>query len=129
MQQSGGIGVTRRAIAWMHAQQHMVEHGKTDRAGVNVPEDRRATAAGRFLGAVSWRSGRLALASGQPAKHQQVVLRGVVEMRRQLRIEQVRDMQVHELQAAQGLQRGLDLRQQGFELLARAGDPHMALSR
>ena len=48
-------------------------------------------------------------ALGQPAKHQQVVLRGVIIARRQLRIQQVRHVQVEQLQPAQGLQCGLKL--------------------
>ena len=71
--------------------------------------------------------GCIAVRRGQAAKHQHVVLRGVVVVRGQLRVQQVRHMQVHQLQAHQALQPLLDLGQPHAERGARAGDPEKAL--
>jgi hypothetical protein len=67
------------------------------------------------------------MASSQAAKHQHVVLRGVVVMRGQLVVEQVGDVQIHQLHAAQGLQHGLHLALHHLELAACTGDPDKTL--
>ena len=43
-QQFGGIGVTHRAVGWVHGQQHMVKHGKADRTGVDTAQNWRPAA-------------------------------------------------------------------------------------
>ena len=68
-----------------------------------------------------------AVAGGQPAEHQQVVLRGVVVVRRQLVVQQVGDVQVHQRHAAQHLQRGLHRALFQLEFAPPAGDPDEAL--
>ena len=70
-----------------------------------------------------------ALSGRQAAKHHQVVLAGVVVVRGQLVVDQVRDMQVHQLQAAQVLQHRLHRVLAHFKLPPRAGQPDKALGR
>ncbi|MNL56883.1 hypothetical protein D3C87_1804050 [compost metagenome] len=91
----------------------MVKHRKTHGVGVNAPQHGWAAAFERAggVGAGCWGVGLVTLCRGQAAEHQQVVLRRVVVVRRQLRVEQIGHMQVHQLQPHQGLQAGLDLRQ------------------
>ena len=48
-------------------------------------------------------------------------------MRRQLRVQQVGQVQIDELHAAQGLQAGLDLRLRLLELGSGAGNPEVAV--
>ena len=130
IEQSERIGVTHRAVDGMHGQQHMVKDGKAHWAGVKPLEHRRAAA----LDQLGWRLVRLcqavaAQAGSQAPKHQRVVLRGVVVMRRQLVVQQVGHMQVHQLGAAQLLQRGLNGRQHDLKLAPSARNPDKALRR
>ena len=70
---------------------------------------------------------RASLCGGEAPKYQQVVLRGVVVMRGQLRIEQVRHMQVDQLQPGKVLQAALNFCQTRLEGRASAGNPDKAL--
>jgi hypothetical protein len=70
-----------------------------------------------------------ALPCCQPAKHQQVVLAGVVVMRGQLVVDQVGNVQVDELQTTSGLQQCLHCILLHFKLTARTGQPQKALRR
>ena len=128
-QQARGVGIAHGAVGGVHRQQHMVKHGKPHRAGVDAAQHRGAAAPHRCHSRtfrVAWLGG--GRQGGQAAKNQQVVLRGVVVARWQLRIEQVRDMQVHHLQAGDGLQRGLDLAQLCAEDGACARHPEKPLA-
>jgi hypothetical protein len=99
-----------QAIGRMHRQQHAVEHREADRAGVDLrhPGVRRGGA------------------GGEAAKHQQVIPRGVIEVRRQLAVQQIGHMQIDELAAGPALQRGLHGGAAQFELAARDADPEVA---
>ena len=106
-QQAGGVGFAHRAVLRVHREQHPVEHRKTDGAGVDAPQHRRAAlplAVGLGVGLGLSFIG----ACRQAAKHQHVVMRGEVKARGQLRVEQVGDMQVQKTSAGQGLQAGLE---------------------
>jgi hypothetical protein len=65
----------------------------------------------------------------QAAEHQHVVPRGVVELARQLLVEQVGDMQVHQGPAFPAVQGVLEGVEQRFELGTRAADPQEAAVR
>ena len=66
----------------------------------------------------------VAIACAQSAEHQQVVLRGVVVVRGQLlRVQQVRDVQVDQLQAGEQLQVLLDFSQPQLEGRPCTGNP------
>jgi len=104
----------------MYRQQHPIPHRKANRAGVYAAQNRRPTAACAALGGPGcvcrWDWRRRAHSAGarhQAPENHHIVVRGVVVVRRQVRVEQVGDMQAHQRVAAQRLQRVLD----GFELL------------
>ena len=104
-QQFGGISVTHRTIGRVHRQQHLVKHGKTDRAGVNAFENRRPAAMGQLAqtrtGIAGLGGADLARARCQTPEHQQVILRGEIVVRWQEGIEQVGDVQIDQLKATQ----------------------------
>ena len=97
----------------MHAQQHPVKYGKTDRVGVDALQHGWA---GAFAaGLTGCRCGG-AVALRQSPKHHQVVMCAEVKVRGQLRVEQVRDMQVHQTLPGQALECGLNRGELGFEV-------------
>ena len=71
----------------------------------------------------------LAVTGGQALKHQNVVLRGAVEVRWQLVVEQIGDAQVHQWVAVQQLHGGLDMGLFQLEFATSAGDPYKPLRR
>ena len=117
-QQPLGVLIEDGAVAGVHAQQHAVKHRKTHRAGVDAAQHRRPAALGHRLG------GRFAALAGKAAKHEQVVLRGVVVVRGQLGVQQVAHVQIQQAGAAQRLQRGLYLAQPLLELGPGCRPPH-----
>ena len=116
--------LAHHAVGRVHGQQHAVEHREADWAGVDRGE-RCACAAGVALAGVDVRR-RRAGACCEAAEHQQVVPGGVVEVRGQLVVQQVGDVQVDELPASPALQRGLQQHTVDLELAARAADPQVA---
>jgi hypothetical protein len=65
----GGVGVADRASRRVNSQQQLVEQRKTDRAGVDAPQDRRSVALGPLFQRVG--AGRaLAVARRQPAENE-----------------------------------------------------------
>jgi hypothetical protein len=120
---------TRTSLARCSAVQPAA-HRAPHRAGVDAAQHRRAAAFGALVQHFSG-VGQIGfgLTGGQAPEHQHVVLRGVVVVRGQLVVEQVRDVQVHQRRPAQRLQRGLHLALRHLEFAARAGDPHIALGR
>ena len=98
--QAVGEELAHLAIGRVDGEQDAVEDDEADRAGVDQVD--------RVLRPLRRRPvlvDRRDRAGGQAAKHQQVVGRGVVEGRGQLRVEQVGDVQVEELRAGPRLQR------------------------
>ena len=127
LQQFVGIGIAHGAVVGVHREQHVVKHRKPDRAGVDAPQDGRAAQARRSALCLGRIQGQGAGAAGDQApEHQQVVLGGVVVVRRQLLVDQVGDVQIDQLLAAQLLQCDLDARLLRFKFGAAAGNPHIA---
>ena len=131
VEQPERIGVAHAAVGRMHRQQDVIEHGKGHRTGVDAPEHRWPALPlawqfvfGRGVAQTQWLG--VSTARRQTAKDQDVVLRGVVVVRRQLAVEQVRDMQVDQLGAGQTLQGRLNLRLSGLEFRSGASDPDEA---
>ena len=114
----------------MHREQHAVKDSKAHRAGVNAPQNRRTAPLRRVVQGLAgvFQIGG-AVAGGEPAEHQHIVLRGVVVVRWQLVVDEVGDVQIHQLLATQGLQHCLHLSLQYFKLAPRAGHPYKALGR
>ena len=122
------VSVACAAVSGVHGQQNMVEHGKGHGAGVDTPQNGRTTASG-FTGQYFTRVLRVGVvrAGRQAAKYEHVVLRGVVVVRRQMVVHQVRDVKVHQLLARQGKQHGLHGALLHFELVPCAGHPDKAV--
>ena len=80
----------------------MIKHGKAHGAGVDALEYGGPAAFKALLQGLT-RLARIAfgLSGCQPAKHQNIVLRGVVVMLGQLVVQQVCNMKVYQLRAAQ----------------------------
>ena len=125
--QAGLEKIPYRAIGRVHRQQHAVEHRKAHRAGVD---------GGQGLAGAGGRAALLvqehplgALTCGQPAEHQQVVPRGVVVLRGQLRVDQVGDVQIDQAPAGQPVQVFLRPLKLHLEDATAAGHPQETLRR
>ena len=90
-QQARRIGIAHAAVVRMHRQQQRIPQRKAHGAGIDLAQHGRhpAPRPGRRRLAREARCSRIARALQQTAKHQQVVLRGVVVARGALHVQQV----------------------------------------
>jgi hypothetical protein len=104
----------------VHGDQHAVEEGEPDRAGVDGGEGapRHRQRAARIVG-----EGRRAAPGSQPTEHQHVVPGGAVEVRRQLVVDQVGDVRLEDGAARPALHGRLQQPGVHLELAPRGRDP------
>ena len=84
----------------MHAEQDAIKQRKTDRTGIDLAQD-RCPGLAPGIGILNRGLLLARIAGGKPPENQDVVLVGIVVVRWNLGIEQVGNMQIDQLHAAQ----------------------------